>query len=58
MLWSVMRAAGFDPSSTWFGINRFYCASSSSGLMRQALVQALHRTAHRSAFQKKLIQQP
>lgn len=38
--------------------NRFYCASSSSGLMRQALVQALHHTAHRSAFQKKLIHQP
>ena len=38
--------------------NRFYCASSSSGLMRQALVQALHHTTHRSAFQKKLIQQP
>jgi putative acyl-CoA dehydrogenase len=38
--------------------NRFYCASSSSGLMRQALVQALHHTTHRSAFQKKLVQQP
>ncbi|MBL6599629.1 MAG: acyl-CoA dehydrogenase family protein [Alphaproteobacteria bacterium] len=38
--------------------NRFYCASSSSGLMRQALVQALHHTAHRSAFQKRLIDQP
>jgi putative acyl-CoA dehydrogenase len=38
--------------------NRFYCASSSSGLMRQALVQALHHATHRSAFQKKLVQQP
>ena len=38
--------------------NRFYCCSSSAGMMRQGLVQALHHTAHRSAFQKKLIQQP
>ena len=38
--------------------NRLYCAMSSAGLMRQALVQALHHTTHRSAFQKKLIQQP
>lgn len=38
--------------------NRIYCAMSSAGLMRQALVQALHHTSHRSAFQKRLIQQP
>jgi len=38
--------------------NRLYCAMSSAGLMRQALVQALHHTTHRSAFQKRLIQQP
>ncbi len=38
--------------------NRLYCAMSSAGIMRQALVQALHHTAHRSAFQKRLIQQP
>ncbi len=37
---------------------RLYCALGSAGLMRQALVQALHHTSHRSAFQKKLIQQP
>ncbi|MCW9040462.1 MAG: acyl-CoA dehydrogenase family protein, partial [Rhodospirillales bacterium] len=37
---------------------RLYCALGSSGLMRQGLVQALHHTTHRSAFQKKLIQQP
>jgi len=29
-----------------------------AGIMRQALVQALHHTTHRSAFQKRLIQQP
>ncbi|MCP5088444.1 MAG: DNA alkylation response protein [Rhodobacteraceae bacterium] len=38
--------------------NRLYCAVSSAGIMRQALVQALHHTTHRSAFQKRLIQQP
>ena len=38
--------------------NRIYCAMSSAGLMRQALVQALHHTSHRSAFQKRLIEQP
>ena len=38
--------------------NRMYCAMSSAGIMRQALVQALHHTAHRSAFQRRLIQQP
>lgn len=38
--------------------NRIYCATGSSALMRQALVQALHHTSHRSAFQKRLIQQP
>ncbi|KPD14003.1 acyl-CoA dehydrogenase family protein [Phaeobacter sp. 11ANDIMAR09] len=37
---------------------RFYCAFGSSALMRQGLVQALHHTAHRSAFQKLLIDQP
>ena len=38
--------------------NRFYCCFSSAALMRQGLVQALHHTTHRSAFQKKLIRQP
>ncbi|WP_373085484.1 acyl-CoA dehydrogenase family protein [Sneathiella sp.] len=37
---------------------RYYCAIGSAALMRQGLVQALHHTSHRSAFQKKLIQQP
>ncbi len=37
---------------------RFYCAFGSAALMRQALVQALHHTSHRSAFQKTLIDQP
>ncbi len=38
--------------------NRYYCAFGSAALMRQGLVQALHHTSHRSAFQKKLLQQP
>lgn len=38
--------------------NRYYCAVGSAALMRQALVQALHHANHRTAFQKKLIQQP
>jgi len=38
--------------------NRIYCAMSSAGLMRQALVQALHHTAHRRAFGERLIDQP
>ncbi len=37
---------------------RYYCCFSSAALMRQGLVQALHHATHRSAFQKKLIQQP
>lgn len=38
--------------------NRLYCAMASAGIMRQAVVQALHHTAHRSAFGKRLIEQP
>lgn len=37
---------------------RYYCAFGSAALMRQGLVQALHHANYRSAFQKKLIQQP
>lgn len=38
--------------------NRIYCAMSSAGMMRQALVQALHHTTHRRAFGDRLIDQP
>jgi len=38
--------------------NRIYCTVSSASLMRQAVVQVLHHTTYRSAFQKKLIDQP
>ena len=37
---------------------RLDCALGSAGLMRQAVAQASHHTAHRSAFQKRLIDQP
>jgi putative acyl-CoA dehydrogenase len=37
---------------------RLDAALSSAGLMRQAVAQALHHAAHRSAFQKRLIDQP
>lgn len=38
--------------------NRYYCAASSTGLMRQALIRAHHHVTYRSAFGKKLIDQP
>jgi putative acyl-CoA dehydrogenase len=37
---------------------RLDCALGSSGLMRQALAQAAHHAANRTAFQRKLIDQP
>lgn len=37
---------------------RLDCIIASTGLMRQALVQALHHTQHRAAFGKKLVEQP
>jgi putative acyl-CoA dehydrogenase len=37
---------------------RLDCALGSTGLMRQAVAQATHHAAHRSAFQKRLLDQP
>ena len=37
---------------------RLDCALGSSGLMRQAVAQAAHHAAHRTVFQRKLIDQP
>lgn len=37
---------------------RLDCALGSAGLMRQAVAQALHYAAHRTAFQKRLVDQP
>ena len=37
---------------------RLDCCIGSSGLMRQAVAQAVHHARYRSAFQKKLIDQP
>ncbi|MDB5731942.1 MAG: alkylation response protein, partial [Variovorax sp.] len=39
-------------------MTRLDCALGTSGLMRQALAQALHHTAERSAFGQPLIEQP
>jgi len=38
-------------------LTRLDCAVSSAGLMRQALARAIHHAAHRSVFQKRLIDQ-
>ena len=39
-------------------LTRIDCAISSAGMMRAALVQAVHHARHRSVFQKKLADQP
>ncbi|MFG1269764.1 acyl-CoA dehydrogenase family protein [Xanthobacter sp. DSM 14520] len=39
-------------------MTRLDCAVSSAGLMRAALARALHHARHRTAFQKKLVDQP
>ena len=38
-------------------LTRLDCAIGSSGLMRQAVAQAIHHASHRVAFQKKLVDQ-
>ena len=40
------------------GHTRLDCCIGSSSLMRQAVAQAVHHARHRTAFQKKLIDQP
>ncbi|HKX07297.1 MAG TPA: acyl-CoA dehydrogenase family protein, partial [Stellaceae bacterium] len=39
-------------------LTRLDCAIGSAGLMRQATLQAIHHAQHRSAFQKRLVDQP
>ena len=39
-------------------LTRLDCAVASAGLMRMALVQAVHHCRHRSVFQKRLADQP
>jgi putative acyl-CoA dehydrogenase len=39
-------------------LTRLDCMTGSAGLMRQAVVQALHHARHRKAFGKRLIEQP
>ena len=38
--------------------NRLYCAMNSAALMRAGLAEALHHARHRSAFQRRLADQP
>ena len=40
------------------GYTRLDCAVGSSSLMRQAVTQAVHHASHRTAFQRRLIDQP
>jgi putative acyl-CoA dehydrogenase len=39
-------------------LTRLDCVTGSLGIMRSALMQAIHHTRHRTAFQKKLVDQP
>ncbi len=39
-------------------LTRLDCAIGSAGLIRQALTQAIHHASHRTAFQRKLVDQP
>ena len=49
---------GSTSSGAMVAGHRLCGAESPAGFMRQALVQALHHTSHRRAFQKRLIDQP
>ena len=58
--WGVMvgeEGRGIPTIIEMVQYNRFYCCASSTALMRQGLVQALHHTTHRTAFQKRLVHQ-
>lgn len=39
-------------------LTRLECALGSAGLMRQAVALAIHHTRHRTAFQRRLVEQP
>ena len=39
-------------------LTRLDCAVGSAGLIRQAVTQAIHHASHRTAFQRKLVDQP
>ena len=51
---SATKAAASAPSSRWRMLTRLDFAIGSSGLMRQALSQAIHHTSNRRAFQRSL----
>jgi putative acyl-CoA dehydrogenase len=39
-------------------LTRIECAAASAGLIRQAVAEAMHHARHRSAFQRRLVEQP
>ena len=55
---SARRGAASRPSSRWAITRGSIAASARPALMRQAVAQAVHHARHRTAFQKKLIDQP
>ena len=57
--WAIGEAGRGVPTIIEMGnYTRLDCALGSAGLLRQAVVQAAHHAAQRSAFQKRLIDQP
>ena len=57
--WGIMvgpEGRGIPTIIEMVQLTRFYCCTSSASLMRQGVVQALHHTTHRTAFQKRLVQ--
>jgi putative acyl-CoA dehydrogenase len=57
--WPIGEAGRGVPTIIEMGnYTRLDCALGSAGLLRQAVAQATHHAAHRTAFQKKLIDQP
>lgn len=59
MAWQVgPEGRGVNTILEMVALTRLDCMVGSAALMRQALVQALHHTAHRMAFGKLLVEQP
>ena len=55
---SARKAAACRPFSKWALLRGSIACTGSAGLMRQAVVQALHHARHRQAFGSLLIEQP
>ena len=56
--WAIGEEGRGIPIIEMANYTRLDCALGSAGLMRQALAQAAHHAAHRTVFQRKLIDQP